>query len=160
MVRRLSAQKIEAARRTDRPTRRVPQPGPGFCRVGLPGVGDRGLAWPGACLRYCGGTPDDRPTRELCCRPTGHPAVASLMQIQARQASLIDVLEQRAAEHPSTTAFVFVPERGEEHRHLTYGELRDRTRAVAASLTKRFARGERAILLFPPGLEFIVAFFG
>jgi acyl-CoA synthetase (AMP-forming)/AMP-acid ligase II len=82
------------------------------------------------------------------------------MQIQARQPSLVDVLEQRATEHPSATAFVFVPERGEEHRHLTYGELRDRTRAVAASLTRHVARGERAILLFPPGLEFIVAFFG
>jgi acyl-CoA synthetase (AMP-forming)/AMP-acid ligase II len=82
------------------------------------------------------------------------------MQTKGRPASLVEVLEQRAAEHPSATAFVFVPERGGEHRHLTYGELRDRARALAASLAKRGARGERAVLLFPPGLEFTVAFFG
>ncbi len=82
------------------------------------------------------------------------------MQAQAQPATLVEVLEQRAAEHPSVTAFVFIAERGEEHRHLTYGELRDRARLVAASLTRRAARGDRAVLLFPPGLEFIVAFFG
>jgi len=82
------------------------------------------------------------------------------MQAQAQPVSLADVLEQRAAEHPAATAFVYVAERGEEHQHLTYAELRDRARAVAASLTKRAPRGERAVLLFPPGLEFIVAFFG
>jgi acyl-CoA synthetase (AMP-forming)/AMP-acid ligase II len=82
------------------------------------------------------------------------------MVAQTQPATLVEVLEQRAAEHPSATAFAFVAEHGEEHRQLTYGELRDRAHLVAASLTKRAARGERAVLLFPPGLEFIVAFFG
>jgi acyl-CoA synthetase (AMP-forming)/AMP-acid ligase II len=82
------------------------------------------------------------------------------MQTEGRPASLVEVLEQRVVEHASATAFVFVPERGDEHRLLTYGELRDRIRAVAALLAKRVARGERALLLFPPGLEFTVAFFG
>jgi acyl-CoA synthetase (AMP-forming)/AMP-acid ligase II len=82
------------------------------------------------------------------------------MQTEVRPASLVEVLERRAAEHPTATAFVFVPERGGEHRHLTYGELRDRARAVAGSLTGRTGTGDRAVLLFPPGLEFMVAFFG
>jgi acyl-CoA synthetase (AMP-forming)/AMP-acid ligase II len=82
------------------------------------------------------------------------------MQTKTGLASLVDVLEQRAAEHPTATAFVFVAERGDEHRHLSYGELHDRALAVAASLAERVAPGERAVLLFPPGLDFIVAFFG
>jgi acyl-CoA synthetase (AMP-forming)/AMP-acid ligase II len=80
--------------------------------------------------------------------------------MQTRPASLVEVLERRAAENPDATAFVFVPERGNEHRHLCYGELRDRARAVAGSLVGRTGSGNRAVLLFPPGLEFIVAFFG
>jgi len=82
------------------------------------------------------------------------------MEAQTQPATLVELLEQRAAEHPSATAFVFVPERGGEHRQLTYGDLRHRARAVAASLAERVAPRERAMLLFPPGLEFIVAFFG
>ncbi len=53
-----------------------------------------------------------------------------------------------------------MPERGGAHVHLTFAELRHRARVVAARLARRTARGDRAILLFPPGLEFLVAFFG
>ncbi len=70
------------------------------------------------------------------------------------------MLEERAAEKPDATAFVFVPERGGEHIRLTYAELRQRARAVAARLQERTVKGDRAVLLFPPGLDFLVAFFG
>ncbi|HZN06889.1 MAG TPA: amino acid adenylation domain-containing protein, partial [Pyrinomonadaceae bacterium] len=43
---------------------------------------------------------------------------------------------------------------------MTYGELDLRARAVAACLQDRNLRNERALLLYPPGLDFIVAFFG
>jgi acyl-CoA synthetase (AMP-forming)/AMP-acid ligase II len=82
------------------------------------------------------------------------------MRTEVRPASLVEVLERRTADHPESPAFVFVPDSGGEHRHLTYGELHDRARALAGSLAGRTGRGERAVLLFPPGLEFIVAFFG
>ena len=39
---------------------------------------------------------------------TRHTAVAHLMQTKTGPASLVEVLEQRAAEHPTATAFVFV----------------------------------------------------
>jgi acyl-CoA synthetase (AMP-forming)/AMP-acid ligase II len=82
------------------------------------------------------------------------------MRTEVRPASLVEVLERRAAEHPETVALVFVPERGSEHRQLTYAELRDRAHSAAASLLRRTGPGERAVLLFPPGLEFVVAFLG
>ncbi len=74
--------------------------------------------------------------------------------------SLVDLLDRRSAEKPDAKAFVFVPERGGAHIHLTYAELHRRARAVATSLAQRTVAGDRAILLFPPGLDFLVAFFG
>ncbi len=44
--------------------------------------------------------------------------------------------------------------------HLTYGELDARARSIGALLQEHGARGERALLLYPPGLEYIAAFFG
>jgi acyl-CoA synthetase (AMP-forming)/AMP-acid ligase II len=63
-------------------------------------------------------------------------------------------------EKPDAKAFVFVPERGNAHLHLTYGELHRRAHAVAARLARHAVKGDRALLMFPPGLDFIVAFFG
>jgi acyl-CoA synthetase (AMP-forming)/AMP-acid ligase II len=80
--------------------------------------------------------------------------------VPGRATSLVDVLDWRSGERPDAKAFVFVPERGTEHVVLTYGELHRRARAIAARLANRVARGDRALLLFPPGLEFVVAFFG
>ena len=74
--------------------------------------------------------------------------------------SLVDLLDRRAAERPEANAFVFVPERGGAHIHLTFAELRRRARAVAVRLARRTVTGDRAVLLFPPGLDFIVALFG
>src|SRR5205823_11909837 len=43
---------------------------------------------------------------------------------------------------------------------LTYAELDSRARASAALLQGVLAPGDRALLLYPPSLEFIPAFFG
>jgi acyl-CoA synthetase (AMP-forming)/AMP-acid ligase II len=74
--------------------------------------------------------------------------------------SLVDLLDRRAAQRPDATAFVFVPEGDGEHVQLMYAELRRRARGVAARLARCTVKGERALLLFPPGLDFVVAFFG
>ena len=46
-----------------------------------------------------------------------------------------------------------------EHR-LTYGELDRQARAIAVTLQALDTTGERALLLYPPGLAYIAAFFG
>src|SRR5262249_22455425 len=43
---------------------------------------------------------------------------------------------------------------------ITYAALDRRARAVAALLQSRGSQRERVLLLYPPGLEFIAAFFG
>ena len=74
--------------------------------------------------------------------------------------TLVDLLRRRAddlADHP---AFIFLIDGETETHELTYGELDRRARAIAAWLQSLRAQRERAILLYPPGLDYIAAFFG
>lgn len=76
-------------------------------------------------------------------------------------ASLVDLLDARAQDQGDETAFSFLDARGHPAVNLTYGMLRARAGHIAQALCARGARtGDRAILVFPPGLDFIVAFFG
>ena len=74
--------------------------------------------------------------------------------------SMVDLLRWRAAEQPDDRAYVFLSEKGTEEAELTFADLHRRAGVVAAYLAKRLRRGDRALLMFPPGLDFIVAFFG
>lgn len=83
---------------------------------------------------------------------------AATAEIEA--GSLVDVLRRRAAVQPNDAAYRFLPDRGGEPLSLTFAELFARAGAVALGLAERAQSGDRAVLLFPPGLDFIVAFFG
>jgi acyl-CoA synthetase (AMP-forming)/AMP-acid ligase II len=74
--------------------------------------------------------------------------------------SFVDLLRFRIQNQPDQTAYIFL-DRGEtEANTLTFGQLDERARGIAAQLQQLDATGERALLLYPPGLEFIVAFLG
>ncbi len=73
---------------------------------------------------------------------------------------MVDLLRRRAAEQPSERAYVFLSEKGDEEATLSFAELERRAGIVAAYLAQRLQKGDRALLTFPPGLDFIVAFFG
>jgi len=75
-------------------------------------------------------------------------------------ASLVDLLRYRAAEQPNDRAYAFVSDQGREEAELTFAALEQRASAVAARLAHSGEPGERALLLFGPGLDFIVAYFG
>ena len=75
-------------------------------------------------------------------------------------ASMVDLLHQRAREQPDDRAYVHLSDRGEEKADLTFAELDRRALAVAAGLATRLRPGDRALLVFPAGLDFIVGFFG
>src|SRR5258708_16468963 len=74
--------------------------------------------------------------------------------------SLVALLAHRAKSQPDDRAYLFLSDRGAEEAALTFCQLHDAARALAARLTKIANPGDRAILVFPPGLEFLVAFFG
>ncbi|WP_437759618.1 non-ribosomal peptide synthase/polyketide synthase [Sorangium sp. So ce1389] len=74
--------------------------------------------------------------------------------------TLVELLEARASAQPEVRGFTFLAGGEAEGEHATYRELDRRARAIAAELQQRGAAGERALLLYPPGLEYIAAFFG
>ena len=74
--------------------------------------------------------------------------------------NLVEILRRRAQEHPEKVAYIFLEDGEKREDPLTYGELDRRARAIAAQLEKDGLSGERALLLYPPGLDFIGAFFG
>ncbi|MDF0529491.1 fatty acyl-AMP ligase [Tsukamurella sp. 8F] len=75
------------------------------------------------------------------------------------RAPITDILAERAATTPHRRAYVFVDGHGREIEELTYGELYRRAGALADRLAASYPPGERALLVFVPGLNFIVGFF-
>jgi acyl-CoA synthetase (AMP-forming)/AMP-acid ligase II len=73
---------------------------------------------------------------------------------------MVDLLRRRAAEQPDDRAYIFLSEKGTEEAQLTFAELHRRAAIVALHLARRLRKGDRALLMFPAGLDFIVAFFG
>ncbi|WP_095988189.1 non-ribosomal peptide synthase/polyketide synthase [Cystobacter fuscus] len=74
--------------------------------------------------------------------------------------SLIDVLQQAALEKGERPLLTFLGESEGEDELLGGGELDRRARRIAAALQAMGAQGERVLLLYPPGLEYIAGFFG
>ncbi len=72
--------------------------------------------------------------------------------------SLIEILSRRAQKQSDREAYIFLQNGETESGILTYGELDRQARKIASHLWKW--QGERALLLYPSGLEFITAFFG
>src|SRR4051812_36651129 len=77
--------------------------------------------------------------------------------------SFVAVLRSRAESRPEGRLFSFLADfegEGEGEATLSVGGLDRRARAIAARLLDLGLEGERALLLYPPGLEFLAAFFG
>ncbi|WP_437742531.1 amino acid adenylation domain-containing protein [Sorangium sp. So ce1504] len=74
--------------------------------------------------------------------------------------TLVALLRRRAEQRPSGHATTFLVDGEADARAMTYGELDRRARALAAELQADARAGDRALLLVPPGLDFIAAFFG
>ncbi|MFE7720677.1 AMP-binding protein [Nocardia rhizosphaerihabitans] len=72
----------------------------------------------------------------------------------------VELVSARAQQFGDRTAYTFLDEDGRESAVLTYRELDRRARAIAHTLTTRCARGDRVLLLYPAGLDYVAAFFG
>ena len=82
--------------------------------------------------------------------------------------NLVDLLKFRAANQPEKTVYIFLEDGEREQARITYGQLNERAEAIAAFLSSKANPGnslserhsQRALLLYPAGLDFITAFFG
>ncbi|HAI15724.1 MAG TPA: hypothetical protein DCM12_04525 [Gammaproteobacteria bacterium] len=74
--------------------------------------------------------------------------------------TLVDLLQYRVRCQSEETAYVFLNESGEVEESLTYQGLHERALAIAYHLSERKMQGQRALLLYGPGLDFHAAFLG
>ncbi|HAC64533.1 MAG TPA: AMP-dependent synthetase [Cyanothece sp. UBA12306] len=74
--------------------------------------------------------------------------------------NLVNLLRYRAINQPDQRAYVFLQNGEKESITLTYQDLDLKARNIAAKLQSLAANQDRALLLYPPGIEFISAFFG
>ncbi|MFF9051924.1 fatty acyl-AMP ligase [Streptomyces erythrochromogenes] len=75
--------------------------------------------------------------------------------------TVVDAVRAHAARIPDRPLFTFLPDGEEAEPPLTFAMLDAGARAVAASLhAAQVEPGSRALLLFQPGRDFVVAFFG
>ncbi|VBB05121.1 amp-dependent synthetase/ligase [Lucifera butyrica] len=74
--------------------------------------------------------------------------------------SLVELLRYRALQQPEKRAYTFLTNGESERGSITYAELERRARAVGAFLQSLELKGERALLLYPAGLDYIIAFLG
>ncbi|MGA2680076.1 MAG: aminotransferase class I/II-fold pyridoxal phosphate-dependent enzyme [Sedimentisphaerales bacterium] len=74
--------------------------------------------------------------------------------------NLIQMLCRYAEERSDQPAFIYLLDGQSNQAVLTYAQLEQRARAIAAHLQNMGLAGQRVLLVYPPGLDFITAFFG
>lgn len=89
-----------------------------------------------------------------------HFLTDSITTEDTMQFTFPEILSFRARETPDDLAYTFLPEGEGGEISLTYASLDRFAKAIAAELIKTCVRGDRALMFFPPGLDFIKALYG
>jgi acyl-CoA synthetase (AMP-forming)/AMP-acid ligase II len=74
--------------------------------------------------------------------------------------NLVALTRTRAAQKGEAIAYTFLLDGDGRETHITYAELDRRARTVAARLQQELRPGDRAILVFPTGPDFVATFLG
>jgi acyl transferase domain-containing protein/acyl-CoA synthetase (AMP-forming)/AMP-acid ligase II/acyl carrier protein len=74
--------------------------------------------------------------------------------------TLTALLTARALRQPDNLAFAFLADGETVKQRLTFAELDQQARQIAGLLRDQDVTGEPVLLLYPPGLDYIAAFFG
>ncbi|HAJ59258.1 MAG TPA: AMP-dependent synthetase [Cyanobacteria bacterium UBA8543] len=75
-------------------------------------------------------------------------------------ATTVELLRCRATHQPDQLAFAFLPDAETQGARLTYRELDRQACAIAAQLQALGLSGERALLVYPSGLDYLAGLFG
>ncbi len=74
--------------------------------------------------------------------------------------NLVDMLRSQAESQPHQTALIFLDDGENSEQILTYEQFERKSRAISVYLQSVKANQGRAVLLYPPGIDYITAFFG
>ena len=75
-------------------------------------------------------------------------------------ASLVSCLSAHGKQRSNSIAFATFADGASSQAALTFGQLDRRARAIAVHLQNQGLAGGRVVLAYPPGLEFVAAYFG
>jgi acyl-CoA synthetase (AMP-forming)/AMP-acid ligase II len=73
--------------------------------------------------------------------------------------TLMDVLAMNLRDRAGRQAIAILDRDGQEVEQATYAELDRRVRSVAAVLQQAISPGQRVMIMFPTGIDFVVGFF-
>lgn len=90
----------------------------------------------------------------------GQSTFVHCVEDYSKPTTLLDLLRQRAFQQPHKRAYTFLADGETEETQLTYGELDRAARAIAVSVQAFAKTGDRVLLLYPSGLDFVTAFMG
>ena len=77
--------------------------------------------------------------------------------------TVLDLLQYRASDLSGTRqkeAFTFLRDGGDSSATITFLELEQRAKNIAAHIQGRASPGDRVLLVYPPGIDYIAAFVG
>lgn len=74
--------------------------------------------------------------------------------------NLVQMLQQAAEKYSDQILFIYLADGEQQEVSISYRELDRQARAIGAWLQEHKAAGERALLLYPSGLDYIAAYFG
>ena len=112
---------------------------------------------PGEWLQALDGSASERVLSKLRRYPIAQPGTASPAPLSPT--SFLDVLRERAERDPSRVQIHLMD--GDDGQDISYGQLLERSREVAAGLTSAgLARNETVAIMLPTCEDFFYAFFG
>jgi acyl-CoA synthetase (AMP-forming)/AMP-acid ligase II len=82
------------------------------------------------------------------------------ISLASRWETWVDVIRDRAQHGPEQVVYTFLVDGEARESRLAYHDLEHKARGIAAALQQRHRSDDRALLLYPPGLDYIAAFFG
>ena len=95
--------------------------------------------------------------------PLVFPPLPSLLLMNFDFATLAELLRDRAMALPDRIAYAFLRDGFEPSQTFSFGDLDRRARAIAVALQESAVAirpGDRVLLIYPAGIEFIAGFFG
>jgi len=91
------------------------------------------------------------------CKSTLHPKLTKYQNKLSIAKNIVDILTNRAKQTPNATAFIFLYD-GQNESRITYSELLNCAQKIAVDLKSTKNQPTNAILIYPTGLDFIIAF--
>lgn len=82
------------------------------------------------------------------------------LRLPNQPSTLVELLRMRTRIHPDQILYTFLIDGESEKVEMTFAQLDTVARRLAAWLQEHQQTGERALLLFPPGLDFVAAYMG